>query len=81
MQKDKVEFSGDIHTVYAKLKEQFADATINTDDGVRFDWTDGSWVHIRPSNTEPVVRAFGEARDQNRINTLFEQVRLTLKGE
>ncbi|MEJ0002028.1 MAG: phosphoglucosamine mutase [bacterium] len=78
MQKDKFDFQGDLSTVYAKLKEKFADAEINTLDGVRFDWADNSWVHIRPSNTEPIVRAFGEALDQNRINAIFEQVRLTL---
>ncbi|MHC4913871.1 MAG: phosphohexomutase domain-containing protein [Planctomycetota bacterium] len=35
-------------------------ARINTDDGLRLDW-DAAWVHIRPSNTEPVVRVIAEA--------------------
>ncbi len=43
--------------------ERFADATLNTADGCRFDFPDG-WIHLRTSNTEPVMRIIVEARDK-----------------
>jgi len=44
-------------------KESFTDAKLDTTDGCRFDFEDG-WLHLRPSNTEPVMRAIVEAKDQ-----------------
>jgi phosphomannomutase len=44
-------------------KEAFADARIDTADGYRFDFDDG-WLHLRTSNTEPVMRIIVEAKDQ-----------------
>ncbi|MHC4694673.1 MAG: phosphoglucosamine mutase [Planctomycetota bacterium] len=44
-------------------KEVFADAGLNTADGCRFDFDDG-WLHLRSSNTEPVMRIIVEAKDQ-----------------
>ena len=43
-------------------KAAFSDARINTSDGCRFDFEDG-WLHLRASNTEPVIRVIIEARD------------------
>jgi len=43
--------------------ERFADAKLNTADGCRFDFPDG-WIHLRTSNTEPVMRVIVEARDE-----------------
>jgi len=45
-------------------KKTFPDAKINTTDGCRFDFDDG-WLHLRASNTEPVMRLIVEARDRN----------------
>ncbi len=81
MKKDKITFTGKLDELYENLKITFKDATLNTLDGVRFDWADSSWIHVRPSNTEPVVRIIGEAKEENRINTIFDQVRLTLNSQ
>ncbi len=78
MKKDKITFTGNLNLLYEKLKKDFEDALIDRLDGVRFDFRDSSWIHIRPSNTEPVVRIIGEAKDEKTINTLFDKVRLTL---
>ena len=45
-------------------KKLFADARLNTTDGCRFDFSDG-WLHLRTSNTEPVMRVIVEAKDKN----------------
>jgi phosphomannomutase len=42
------------------VKAQFARERIDTQDGIRIDWDD-SWVHARPSNTEPIMRIIAEA--------------------
>ncbi len=59
------------------LREQYADQTIDQQDGVRIDWPD-SWVHVRPSNTEPIVRLVAEARDGQRASSLLAEVKQTL---
>lgn len=46
-----------------QTKRRFADAVLNTSDGCRFDFDDG-WVHLRTSNTEPVMRIIVEANDE-----------------
>jgi phosphomannomutase len=43
-------------------KNLFPDAKLNDSDGYRFDFSDG-WLHVRPSNTEPIVRVIAEAKD------------------
>jgi phosphomannomutase len=42
------------------IKEKFANEQIDIQDGIRIDWPD-SWVHARPSNTEPIMRIIAEA--------------------
>jgi phosphomannomutase len=44
-------------------KKTFTDAKLNTTDGCRFDFEDG-WLHLRTSNTEPVMRIIAEAKNQ-----------------
>ena len=45
------------------LKREFASEKIDVQDGIRIDWPD-SWVHARPSNTEPIMRIIAEAPDR-----------------
>jgi phosphomannomutase len=78
MKKEKFTITENLDEIYKKLKDKFTDAKINTEDGIRFDWENSSWVHIRASNTEPIVRVFGEAKEENEINSLFNEARLTL---
>ena len=64
MSKDK--FAADrsqANEIIELAKEAFGDAKVNTVDGCRFDFQDG-WMHLRSSNTEPVMRVIVEAKDQ-----------------
>ncbi|MFC1781539.1 phosphoglucosamine mutase [Planctomycetota bacterium] len=54
-------------------KEIFANARLNATDGCRFDFDDG-WLHIRSSNTEPVVRVIAEARDRQATQKYIDAV-------
>jgi phosphomannomutase len=49
-----------IPDLFEALKQQFPDASQSTMDGLRLDWDD-KWILVRPSNTEPIVRAIAEA--------------------
>lgn len=78
MKKEKFIYSGDLGLLYKKLKEKFSNASSVSDiDGLRFDWED-SWVHVRPSNTEPKTWIISEALDETRVNDLFKQVKSLL---
>jgi phosphomannomutase len=46
--------------VYAGLRRRFPDAMTDTQDGLRLAWRD-RWLHVRPSNTEPIIRLIAEA--------------------
>jgi phosphomannomutase len=52
-----------VQQILDSAKTAFADARLDTTDGYRFDFEDG-WLHLRTSNTEPVMRAIVEARDR-----------------
>ena len=59
--KRKIDLSGEsLPEAYAKLEKAFSGASVDRRDGLRFAW-DRSWVHVRPSNTEPVARVIAEA--------------------
>ena len=73
MKRDKWPAGGDLNTMYAKLKDHFADGNFNEEDGLRIDLPDKSWVHLRPSNTEPIIRLFGEAKSTERVDELFAE--------
>ncbi len=61
---DKVKLKADSEQtklVIDRSKEAFAGAGVDLTDGARFDFADG-WVHVRPSNTEPVMRVIAETK-------------------
>lgn len=59
--------------LYEKARALFPNAQMNTEDGLRFAFTD-SWLHIRPSNTEPIVRIFAEAPTKQAAQALVDQI-------
>jgi phosphomannomutase len=59
--KDKYTMDRDrLPKLFAALKQRWPKAGVNEADGLRLDWPD-RWVHVRPSNTEPIVRVIAEA--------------------
>jgi phosphomannomutase len=55
------------------MEAEFPDALPNFLDGLRLDFMDGAWIHVRASNTEPIVRLIGEAKSAERIENLIER--------
>lgn len=58
-----------IPKLFAKLEEVFADGNASKMDGLRVDWSD-KWILVRPSNTEPIVRAIAEANSSDEAQRL-----------
>lgn len=77
MKKGKYPMTEVLDKKIAKLKEHFSDAKSIEIDGVRLDFPDKAWLHLHPSNTEPIFRLYGEASTEERINTLFSEAELT----
>lgn len=62
---------GPLEATYDALREAAPpDAAEDREDGLRLDWKDGSWVHVRPSGTEPVVRVIAEASQASEAERL-----------
>ena len=59
--------------ILESAKEAFAEAKVETTDGCRFDFDDG-WLHLRASNTEPVMRIIVEAKDRPTAQKYIDQV-------
>jgi phosphomannomutase len=60
-----------IYKVLEGFRAGFADRSPDTSDGVRLTWDD-AWVHVRASNTEPLLRVIVEARTEERVQSLFK---------
>jgi len=71
MSKQKVELnkSLDVDLILENLKIKYSKEKINTDDGLKIDFED-SWVQLRKSNTEPIIRVYSEAKSQNSADEL-----------
>jgi phosphomannomutase len=72
----KEKFSADreqTQQILESAKDVFVGAKLDSTDGCRFDFDDG-WLHIRPSNTEPVVRVIVEAQDQSTARKYIDAV-------
>jgi len=75
MVKDKVNLEGvDVDQALVAVRREFPQADVNTVDGVKFTWKD-RWVHLRKSNTEPIMRIYAEAPDQAQAQALVDRVK------
>jgi len=73
--KDKADVSQSLlEQIGPTLNEKYADQNVDAQDGVRIDWPD-RWVHVRPSNTEPIIRIIAEAATEDQARSLVDEVR------
>jgi phosphomannomutase len=59
--------------LFEHLQQRWPDAVVKNEDGLRLDWED-RWVHVRPSNTEPIIRVIAEAPAANDADRLCREV-------
>ena len=63
----------DVDAMLRRVKELYKDAEVNDTDGVKIDFPD-KWVHLRKSNTEPIVRIYSEAHTIEEAEDIARQV-------
>ena len=73
--KNKVDLTKDIDadSVLEKIKEKYKKFPINTVDGVRIDF-DEEWIHLRKSNTEPIIRIYAESKSETTARNLTMKI-------
>lgn len=62
----------DVDKVLREMKERYSAERVNDIDGVKIDFAE-NWVHLRKSNTEPIVRVYTEAKSQAEADALAER--------
>lgn len=63
----------DIDALMDKIKEQYARQPINTEDGLKIEF-DKEWVHLRRSNTEPIIRIYAESESESTAQHLAQKI-------
>ena len=80
MSKKKIDLDPniDVDGLLEAMENKYANETLTTVDGVKIDFAD-SWVHLRKSNTEPIIRIYTEAPSQQQADKLADRFIVELK--
>lgn len=75
MSKNKIQLTPeiDVDDILAQMKERYSSEEVSTVDGVKIDFAD-EWVHLRKSNTEPIIRIYTESGSQSSADALARRV-------
>ena len=75
MSKKKIQLTPqlDVDKLLKAMELKYADEEINNIDGVKIDFED-NWVHLRKSNTEPIIRIYTEAKSQEEADNLADKI-------
>ena len=81
MSKKKIELTPtfDVDEILTKMAHKYASEKINTIDGIKIDF-ENNWVHLRKSNTEPIIRIYTEATSQEAADTLANRFIAEIKS-
>ena len=71
--------AGKLPAALTALRAKWPEATVDTTDGLRLDGSDW-WLHVRPSNTEPVVRVIAESPTEDRTRQLCDEAAAVVNG-
>lgn len=79
--KSKIQLTPDIDVdaILEAIKERFAGERITDIDGVKIDFAD-SWVHLRKSNTEPIIRIYSEAHTPEEAKALADRIKAVVES-
>lgn len=79
--KNKIELTPeiDVDKILVAMKEKYANENITDIDGVKIDFAD-SWVHLRKSNTEPIIRIYSEAHSMQEAYKLADDIKEVIKS-
>lgn len=73
--KNKIELQNgvDVKAIFEKIKAKYKNQPINTEDGLKIEF-DNDWVHLRTSNTEPIIRIYAESDFETKANNIANQL-------
>lgn len=73
--KNKIELQAgvDVKAIFDKIKAKYKNQPINTEDGLKIEF-DNDWVHLRTSNTEPIIRIYAESDFETKANNIANQL-------
>ncbi len=73
--KNKIELhpEKDIESIFSSLEKKYKNEKITTEDGLKIDFEDG-WVHLRKSNTEPIIRIYAESKSEEKANEFADKM-------
>lgn len=79
--KNKIELTPeiDVDQLLVKMEEKYAHENVNNIDGVKIDFAD-RWVHLRKSNTEPIIRIYSEAPSTEEADALANNIIADIKS-
>lgn len=69
--KNKIELENgfDVKDIFEKIKKKYKNHPVNTEDGLKIEF-DNDWVHLRTSNTEPIIRIYSESDFETKANNI-----------
>ena len=69
--KNKIELVNgiDVREIFDKIRKKYKKQPVNTEDGIKIEF-DNDWVHLRPSNTEPIIRIYAESNFETTANNI-----------
>lgn len=78
--KNKIALSEDIdlNNIFEQIKDKYKNQPINTEDGVKIEF-DKDWVHLRPSNTEPIIRIYAESTSETTSSNIAKRIMEDIK--
>lgn len=73
--KNKIELENgvDIQPIFEKIRKKYKNNPINTEDGLKIEF-DTDWVHLRTSNTEPIIRIYAESNFETTANNIAKRL-------
>jgi phosphomannomutase len=79
MSKNKIELTEgiDIKYIFTGIQEKYKNQPINTEDGLKIDF-DNEWVHLRTSNTEPIIRIYTESTSETTANNIAKKIMMDI---
>jgi len=78
--KNKIELQNGINVndIFEKIKKKYRNHPANTDDGLKIEF-DNDWVHLRTSNTEPIIRIYAESNFETTANNIAQRLMQDIK--
>lgn len=73
--KNKIELDKevDVKNIFEKIKVKYKNNPVNTEDGLKIEF-ENDWVHLRPSNTEPIIRIYAESQFETTAQNIAKRI-------